>query len=896
LYFRFLLARLHVESLSSAAALSIKHVRKKLGSLPTTLTATYDEALGRIEAQELDHKDIAMKTLAWVSYAFRPLSLGELQHALAIEPSSTDLDKEGIMDTTSITALCAGLVIIDPGTNTVNLVHYTAKSYFESIRSVRFPGFHATITMSCATYLALEPLKNASIWTIVRDFPLASYAAQYMGDHARLHPEDALEPSVLEVIYRLLSHPEKRKPLISLLDSLDLIRSGFYSKNSPDIIRKGSDSLAGETLVSLTLNEDPESEDFALYGDEVEQKSLERALSDATYTSSASGTIQILEGLEPVHIVNRMPEVTALHLAASMGLARVASLLIKDTGDIDALDETGKTALALAIERGFEKAVEFLVTSGAQVDLASEHGQGIFLLITERNWQRVAVIIAAKVETEARRTKFEERHSEEGLLAAYRGDCVTLRKALELISDESGHQALNLKAIALFVSVERQHQEAVKVLLDKGVDINSTDSRGQSVLHRATRRGDENMLRLLLKSGADINCQDDGGRTPWSSNLRTGDERILNILLEEGANPSTKGLQGVSELYIAAQNGETSVVRYMLKSGTDPSIRTQFDWTPLHWAAYYGHIDCVKLLVNAGTELSPISDQDASPLDLAIRANQIAIVDVLAKAGGKESRNIEIPTRPVTVQTKDDHTAELQHPNKLNRSDSRLKIALTFDKPIQQGLLVGQFIYPTVAHLSPDRIYQISNPLDTLSTALGVRIAERRADMVEYPLPQGVFDASEVLYNITCESPDYQRLSLRGGKQGSSSFAGAIRMVRDWTGGWKVRHHVPSPRQRQQQHPSDLHTNPRKPDMESSEYLFRTTPDWSEVKEESCRWMTEEGKLLARTGTEDVTPTLCFEHGVEKPMQDVLVSCWVGKLWSEAGARQMREGEEAPHI
>ncbi len=59
--------------------------------------------------------------------------------------------------------------------------------------------------------------------------------------------------------------------------------------------------------------------------------------------------------------------------------------------------------------------------------------------------------------------------------------------------------------------------------------------------------------------------------------------------------------------------------------------------------------------------------------------------------------------------------------------------------------------------------------------------------------------------------------------------------------------------------------------------------------------MTEEGKLLARTGMEDVTPTLCFEHGVEKPMQDVLVSCWVGKLWSEAVTGQMREGEKAQH-
>lgn len=88
-----------------------------------------------------------------------------------------------------------------------------------------------------------------------------------------------------------------------------------------------------------------------------------------------------------------------------------------------------------------------------------------------------------------------------------------------------------------------------------------------------------------------------------------------------------------------------------------------------------------------------------------------------------------------------------------------------------------------------------------------------------------------------------------------SSFTGVIDMREDWTGGWKVRHN----------------------DEEESEYICRITPDWSRMKE-GCRWMTEDGNLLAGTGVEDVTPTLCFEHGLQRGMQNVLVACWVGKL------------------
>ena len=127
----FLLARLHVESLASAAALSVKHVRKKLQAFPNTLTGAYDNTMQRIQDPESDHKRIAFKTLAWLTHAIRSMSLKELQHALAIEPGDTELDDELLMDGHSITSLCAGLVTLDQGMNMVNLVHYRTKTYFE---------------------------------------------------------------------------------------------------------------------------------------------------------------------------------------------------------------------------------------------------------------------------------------------------------------------------------------------------------------------------------------------------------------------------------------------------------------------------------------------------------------------------------------------------------------------------------------------------------------------------------------------------------------------------------------------------------------------------------------------------------------------------------------------
>jgi ankyrin repeat protein len=710
--------------------------------LPTTLIGTYDEAMQRIEAQEHEHKQIAMKTLAWVSYAFRPLTLGELQHTLAIEPESTDLDEEDIIDANNITALCAGLIIVDHGTNLVNPVHYTAKNYFETIRLDRFAGYHATITMSCATYLALTALRNASIWAIVHRYPLACYAAQYMGDHARHHPEDTLEPSVLEVIYRLLSHPDKRKPLLLLLDSLGLIKSGFYSSSLIGKAKDNTASLSGATVVNADADHDDKEktslEDLdPSAGSSNQQKDHSQPTSfrQATLTtvaSSAENFEQILDaGSEPWQ-PSRMPEVTALHLAASMGLARVAALLIKESGDIDAIDDTGKTALVLAMERGFEKAVEFLVNSGARVDLGSEHGQGIFLLVAEKDWETVSTIIAQKTGAGFPATKnLESTAAAQLMLAAYSGAASKIQNIVRQAKLDLNERDHLVGAMSLFLAIERKTVPVAQTLMDLGVDVNAKDSMSQFSLHRAVRRGHEGMIRLFINHGAEIDCQNDDGRTPWSANVRTGDERILKLLLELGADPNTKGHQGVSELYIAAQNGETQVVKRMLESGTDPSIQTQFDWAPLHWAAYFGHLDCVKLLVEAGADLNPVSDQDASPLDLAIRANQIAIVNMLSRAGAMESRDIQ----PVLKATEVRDTAAPSSPRKeRSTSNSLTKISLTFDKPIQQGMNVGRFIYPATFLKPKDYIYQVSQPLDTTTSSLSIRLSDRRSDMIEYPL------------------------------------------------------------------------------------------------------------------------------------------------------------------
>ncbi len=69
--------------------------------------------MGRIAGQIESDRMLAMQVLAWTSYTHRPLSLRELQHALAVSPEMTAMDPDAIGDELTLTSVCAGLVVVD---------------------------------------------------------------------------------------------------------------------------------------------------------------------------------------------------------------------------------------------------------------------------------------------------------------------------------------------------------------------------------------------------------------------------------------------------------------------------------------------------------------------------------------------------------------------------------------------------------------------------------------------------------------------------------------------------------------------------------------------------------------------------------------------------------------
>ncbi len=158
-YSRFLLARLHFDSLlDRASPKAIKTAVKEMPKGLQTLPQVYDGVMARVQDQTDYSRDQALTILTWLFFARATLSPLELQHALAIEPHTDVFDEDNVSDIESLVSVCKGLVSVDQESEVVRLSHYTIQEYFEQSNRPYLEHGEGMIATACLTYLSYENL------------------------------------------------------------------------------------------------------------------------------------------------------------------------------------------------------------------------------------------------------------------------------------------------------------------------------------------------------------------------------------------------------------------------------------------------------------------------------------------------------------------------------------------------------------------------------------------------------------------------------------------------------------------------------------------------------------------------------------------------------------------
>ncbi|SCN99709.1 related to ankyrin [Fusarium fujikuroi] len=162
----FLLARLIMDHISSL--LTIKEIRKALISLPANYDEAYLSTFDRIVKQTPSLRDLALKSLNFISYVKEPLRMVELQHALIAEEGMAEVDPEDLQPAKAIISSCLGLLVVSGPEKIVQLVHSTAQSFLQSRPEGMDKRPHLTIVRSCISYMSTNEMRQGCIEILLR--------------------------------------------------------------------------------------------------------------------------------------------------------------------------------------------------------------------------------------------------------------------------------------------------------------------------------------------------------------------------------------------------------------------------------------------------------------------------------------------------------------------------------------------------------------------------------------------------------------------------------------------------------------------------------------------------------------------------------------------------------
>ncbi|WP_341811630.1 ankyrin repeat domain-containing protein [Wolbachia endosymbiont (group A) of Oxytorus armatus] len=123
--------------------------------------------------------------------------------------------------------------------------------------------------------------------------------------------------------------------------------------------------------------------------------------------------------------------------------------------------------------------------------------------------------------------------------------------------DENGRTALHYAINA----------KTVRVLVEKGVNVNATDVEGYTALHLAVTEKRLEIVRELIKSGADVNAEEYGNKcTPLHLGCMVGEKEIVEELVEAGGEIEQEDECGMTAIDYAKNSKEVTEV---LKKETD---------------------------------------------------------------------------------------------------------------------------------------------------------------------------------------------------------------------------------------------------------------------------------------------------------------------------------------
>ncbi|KAI8815324.1 hypothetical protein BJ742DRAFT_12257 [Cladochytrium replicatum] len=207
---------------------------------------------------------------------------------------------------------------------------------------------------------------------------------------------------------------------------------------------------------------------------------------------------------------------------------------------------------------------------------------------------------------------------------------------------------------------------SVRLLCDKGINLDATDEFGSTALHYAAQQDFASCVYVLTRKGAPVNVGDSLKRTPLMWGAIEGRFESITILLNAKADIDAPDLHGSTALHASAYGGYSQCCSHLIRSGANISAMDKRGHTPifraivggwleptiallvegcevnladmdgrhpLHWAASAGFLEHVKVLINFGAEINAPDNKGTTPIHEAAFQGHSEVVSQLIRCG-----------------------------------------------------------------------------------------------------------------------------------------------------------------------------------------------------------------------------------------------------------------------
>jgi ankyrin repeat protein len=261
---------------------------------------------------------------------------------------------------------------------------------------------------------------------------------------------------------------------------------------------------------------------------------------------------------------------TPLMNAAAVGSLEAMKLLLKAGADVNAKNGLDTTAL---IWGALDPAkVRLLVEAGAAVNVRSKLGRTPLLVAAGRPGSGEAVRLLLSKGADS---KVADVRGSTPLVEAARVDDIDMLRLL-MSAPVNINAGGFVGMTALNLAVGHANLPAVKLLLEKGADVNVANvsevkvKNGLIALSRMTAlmsapESSPEVMDALVKAGANVNARDIRGMTPLMLAVATDspDPRIVRLLLDHGADTDVKSTAGERALDWAKKFNQPEILRLL---------------------------------------------------------------------------------------------------------------------------------------------------------------------------------------------------------------------------------------------------------------------------------------------------------------------------------------------